>query len=336
MFHILLGKHVGDSRRYAGAEVEYRPRREFECRAPGDDSPHTQWPGFQGRHWPPDFTAETGIKGCHVVLLLVFVDDEYVDQTSRNSDHLRVQRPALRKPLDLADDRAARVVDRLCDGQCLQSRTFMLHADIAIFIGRRTANQGDVGDGGLVEQVFTATQVDDLDQVLRGGVVHFAAFLARIDIGMESNVRDHPGLFRRHGAIELANDTLREVVGLDLVADDQLLHELQLQAEIPSDDPLQQALVGQSIQAFTGKGTNPGRMNDGQRTGRLGFEKTFFKLDEDRVGDSHASGAADDDSIAVPDEFRRCLRRDDSIQHYSLSGTSTPPCAAFSLGTSKI
>ena len=212
----------------------------------------------------------------------------------------------------------------------------MLHAHIAVFIRRCTANQRDVGYGCLVKQVFTATQIDDLDQVVCGGVIHFAAFLTRIDIGMEPDVRDHPWLFRCHGAIELANDTLGKVVGLDLVADHQLLHELQLQAEVTSDNPFQQALVSQSIQAFTCKRTNTGRMNDGQRTGRPGFEKTFFKLDENRVGDSHAPGAADDDGIAIPDEFRRCLRRDDSIQHYSLSGTSTPPCAAFSLGTSKI
>ena len=73
-------------------------------------------PGCQGCHRPPDLTAETGIKRRHVILLLVFVDHEHVDQTTRNADHLRVQRPALRESFHLANDRATGIVDRLRDG----------------------------------------------------------------------------------------------------------------------------------------------------------------------------------------------------------------------------
>ena len=75
-------------------------------------------------------------------------------------------------------------------------------------------------------------------------------------------MRDHAGLARRHGAVELAHDPLGYVVGLDFVADDQFLHEWKLQAEVAADDTPHHALVGQMIEPPVGDGADAGGMDD--------------------------------------------------------------------------
>jgi hypothetical protein len=83
------------------------------------------------------------MKGLHVVFGLLG-DHHAVDQNAGNLDLARVERAALGDALDLDDDRAARVVRRHRDGLRFQGQRLLLHRDVAVRVGRRTADDADV------------------------------------------------------------------------------------------------------------------------------------------------------------------------------------------------
>ena len=80
----------------------------------------------------------------------------------------------------------------------------------------------DVDRQGLVEQVFLAAERHQLDQIFGGHGVDLAAAVARVDEGAQADRGDDARLAGGDVAKQVADDALRQVVGLDLVVDRQL------------------------------------------------------------------------------------------------------------------
>ena len=67
--------------------------------------------------------------------------------------------------------------------------------------------------------------------------VDLAAAVARIDEGAETDAREVPGLAGGDVAEKVGDHALRQIVGLDLVGDRQVL-QLRHQAPVPADHAL--------------------------------------------------------------------------------------------------
>ncbi len=134
--------------------------------------------------------AACGVVGGAVGLHLIRLEHDVVDQEAGDLDHLRMDRAALDDALHLADHGAAGIVHGLRDREILARRALMLHADIAVLVGRRAADDRDVRRGGdAVEQPVLAVQLEQVDQRRGGAPVHAAAVLARVHIGVEADMR---------------------------------------------------------------------------------------------------------------------------------------------------
>ncbi len=79
--------------------------------------------------------------------------------------------------------RAAIASDRLSPRKAL-----FFHRDVAILIGGRTADDGNIDREGAIKQKFLARDFDELDQRLLRMLALFCAALARINKGAETDL----------------------------------------------------------------------------------------------------------------------------------------------------
>ena len=125
-----------------------------------------------------------------------------------------LRRFTLGDPLDLRDHDPAAVVRRGRDRQCLEGQGLALHREVAVAVGRRRADDGDVDRERLVEQTLATSQVAQLDQLLGGARVHPSAVESRVDEGAEADSAEVTRSAAGDIAEQARDHALREVVGL--------------------------------------------------------------------------------------------------------------------------
>ena len=161
-------------------------------------------------------------------------NDHAVDQHPRNLYLPRWQRAAFGDTLDLGDDDAPRIVRGHGYRLGLQGQGLPFHGHIAIRIGGRAADQTDMDREGLVEEIVLAVDAHQTDDVGRGAGIQLAAAVARIDEGAQADTGERAGLAGGDIAEQVGDNPLGQVIGLDLVADGQLLqarHETPVAAD---------------------------------------------------------------------------------------------------------
>jgi hypothetical protein len=176
-----------------------------------------------------------------------FGDHHAVDQNPRNLDLPRRQPAALGDPLDLGDDDAVAVLGRHGHGQVVEGQCFAFHGDVAEGIGGGAAHEGDIDLADLVEQPLLAIDLDQADDVLGGPGIDPATAVAGIDEGMQSDLGERTRLAGGEIPEQLADDALRQVVGLDAVVECQL-RDLRHAAPVARHHPAQQAFVAEVIE----------------------------------------------------------------------------------------
>ena len=133
---------------------------------------------------------------------------------ARDLDLTRVQAAALGNTLDLHDNAAPGVVRGHGDGQRLQRQRLALHRDVAVGIGGGAAHDADIDRKCAVEQILLPVDVHQADEVGGRPVVELAAAVP----GIGKRIEADPGQMARFTggdvAVEMGDDTLREVVGL--------------------------------------------------------------------------------------------------------------------------
>ena len=98
-----------------------------------------------------------------------------------------------------------------------------------------------------IEQAFLAAERDQLDQVFGRARIEFAAAIARIDEGAEPDGRDMAGAMRGNVAEQMGDHALRQIIGLDLVLEGELL-QLRREPPMAADHPLDEPLMGEVIE----------------------------------------------------------------------------------------
>ena len=190
-------------------------------------------------------------------------DDDGIDEDVGDLDQARVEGPGGNDPLDLNDDLAAVVAGGAGHGEVVEGERLALHGDVAVLVGGGAAQEGDVDGGGAVEQQLLTAEMHDLDKVVSRALVDSATLGARVDEGMQTDPRDRAGQAGGHVAVEPADDALGEVPPLDLTADGESRHTGN-QPPVATDDPAQQARLGEPVEALFSSVTLSGREEQGE------------------------------------------------------------------------
>jgi hypothetical protein len=93
----------------------------------------------------------------------------------------------------------------------------MLKGDVAVFVGGGAAEKGDVKLEALVEKVLFTLEIDYLDEIVRRGLVHFAALNARVYESTEADLGEKAGTARGDLAPKVYDNALGQAVALELV-----------------------------------------------------------------------------------------------------------------------
>ena len=246
----LLGRDVGDALGHADAEVDDAAQGQLHRGAPGDDlaGVERQRRARVERH--SELAGEGVVvgRGVGLAVVLRLGDHDAVDQRPGDEDALRGERAGDGDALDLDDDDAVGVVRGHGGGGGVELQRLALHGGVAARVGGGGAQEGDVDREGAVEQPLLAVDLEEADDVFSGALIDAAALLARVDEGAQADLGEHARLGAGDFAVELGDDTERQVVGLDAVLD-RHLGELRDERPVAADATLDQAVVGEAVEA---------------------------------------------------------------------------------------
>jgi len=169
----------------------------------------------------------------------------------------------------------------LCHRGGLQRCNLAFQSDITALIGIGTSNKGYIQRNSL------AIDVDDLNKVLLGHAVQFTALDAGVDKRPNPYMCDVPEGAARYITVKLAQNTLGQVVPLDLVLQ---YHAAQLgrQIPMPAYHPPGHALMGKMVGTAPIVVTLCRRIDECQVLGGVCRQKALFQ----RLGQSLGHTAA--------------------------------------------
>ena len=164
----------------------------------------------------------------------------------------------------------------------------------------------------LVEQIFLAVDFHQADDVILRLLVELAAAVARIDESAEANARDMAGPVRGDVAEQMRDHALRQIIGLDLVGDGEML-QLRHQAPVAADDSAHEPLVREMVQSALLAVALACRIDQCQiarMARRRGFgvargNEPLLDRDGDFLGEADADEASGRQRVAIADEFHR-------------------------------
>ena len=213
-----------------------------------------------------------------------------------------VQGAVLHHVLHLDDDLAAGVLGGLGDGQGLGADALPLEGAVAVGVSIGGPDHGHVDGQGLVQKPGLPADLDALHQGtgLPGPVVEHAALQLRVREGLQAHVGDEPRLAGGNVPEKLGDHALRVVVGGALVFQRQLL-EPGHQAPVAADDPVQQALLAQVVEAPLARVALSGGVDGGEPLGRTGVQVELLDGLVDLLRHHGADEASAGDGGAVVD-----------------------------------
>jgi len=193
----------------------------------------------------------------------------------------------------------------------------VLHGDVAALVGGGAAHEADVDGEGMVEEPLPSAEFDDLDQVLGRLRIELPAAVPRVDVSPQADVRDDPRLPGGDGAEEVGDDSLGPVVRLDPVLDRELP---QARAETPvaAHDALDEALVGEVVDAPALSVTLSGGVDDGEVARPLLGDEPRLDGRRQRLRVTGADEAAAGDRGTIRDAGDRLLSGHDLAGHGDL------------------
>ena len=266
--------------------------------APGNNSiaarramilPRVKGQGRDFIQWHPQFTGKGGAVLGDIALTLFRIDHHRIHQHTGNFDVFGMQGVALGEALHLDDDDAARPARGLGHRQHLTENRFPLHADVAILIGGGAAQKSDIDVNRFVEKPLLSGQFHQLDQVFLGRAALFAPAVARVDKGVQTDVRDQTRPPGGHLPHQLRQRTLRQSVGLDGIFLSHFLDGGRVDQR-SGDDTFEQAGMRQTPHALRVHVANADRVQRGDLPGRAGLQETLFHSNDQRF--RHGMAAA--------------------------------------------
>ena len=208
---------IGHQRRYAKAEIDRLAIAQCHGGAPGDYLGYAPIHRRETAHRLGLLATDGGFIGRLRGLHLFGIERDMVDQGAGHADGLRRQAAIWHHALDLGDDDAAIVARRQCLVQRSQIRAFVLHGQVAIFIGCRAADDGHINRDRLVEEPLLAGEVDARHDVVPRDVVHLAATMRGVNDRIPADLAKQARAPGSRLAVHVIDDAAGQVVGFDLV-----------------------------------------------------------------------------------------------------------------------
>ena len=240
----------GDAFGHADAEIDDAVGLEFERGAARDDFSRAVFHRRQGPCARADLRGIGGIvlRGEGLPVVLGPGHHDAIDQHARHFHLAWIERAAFGDALDLRDHDAVGIVRGHGDGERFERQRFLLHCQIAVRIAGRSPNDADIDRESLVEEIFLAIDFHQTDDVLLRLLVELAAAVTRIDESAKADARDMAGSVRSNVAEQMRDHALRQIIGLDLVGDGEML-QLRHQAPVATDDSAHEPLVREMVQS---------------------------------------------------------------------------------------
>ena len=201
-----------------------------------------------------------------------------------------MERPGPRDPLHLHDHHAARVLDRHRHREIVEVERLALRGDVAVRVGGGAAQESDVEREAAIEQPFLAVDLHDPDEVFGGHRVDLAALNDADRRRCRCRPGERAGLAGGDVAVEVRDDALRQVVGLDLALERQAA-DLRDQAPVAADHALEQAVVAERVEAAVLAVSLPGREQQREVARLAGFKEALFERDQQRIRHADADEA---------------------------------------------
>ena len=281
----------------AEAQIGGLPPAQFQRRAPRNHLFDTVFGQRKTAPWPHDLARNRGIIGRFGGLALVGVDHDQVDQMARHMHVMGPERPARRHPLDLRDHQTPVVLcgDRLFQPTQIGALVFI--GQVAVFVRRGRANDGDIGDDIRKMQPGVAIEfAPEHDRIGRGAFIHRAAFADRIDEGFQPHLRQHAGTSRARIAVHVEQDARGNVIGRHPVFDHHppdFRHRQRGRPRRigPRDHPRQQPVPGNMVHALDAiHVTRRNRMQGGQAARAALGRETRADGGQHRIGAAQRRG----------------------------------------------
>ena len=254
------------------------------------------------------------LEGLHVIFAIG--DHDTVDEITGNHHFFGRQRSSGSDALHLGNDQTAGVLRRHGDRQHVESQRLTFHGDIALRIGRGTADQGNVNRDGVIKQPFFTKQFFHFHQFFSGDRVDCAAALARINKGAQAHFRKHARLARRDVTIELRDTAQWKVVGFDVLSHGHRA-ELWNKRPVTANGALHQALMRQPVKSLFFSIARSGSKDEGDIAGSRTLQKTVFQAAQQAVRGTDANKSGHAYHVAIVDQRDRIFKRGDFINHFS-------------------
>ena len=187
---------------------------------------------------------------------------------------------------------------RLGDRQAVDRQRLALHGHVTACIGARATQERGVDRKRLVEEVLAPVDLHDPDQLLGGALVELPAAVARIDEGVQADVGQRARTSGGDVAVEVADDALRQVVGLDLALEREAT-DLRHQPPVAADHAPHHALVAKGVEAALLAVALPGRVDQRQVARHAAVEEALLQRQRQRLGDAGADEATHSDGRAI-------------------------------------
>ena len=233
-------------------------------------------------------------------------DGVYID--AGEPDQTGIQSAVFHQLLHLDNDLTAGVLGGLSDGQGLGGDTLALEGAVAVGVGISGADHAHIDGERLVKQPGLTIDGDALHQRsgLPGLLVEHAALQLRVHEGLQAHMGDEAGLAGGNITEELRNNALRIVISSKLVFQRQLLKPGD-QAPVTTDDPADQALLAQVVEAALVGVALTGGIDGGKFLGRAGAQIELLDGLVNLLRHHSAYKAAKGDGSAIVNIGADCL-----------------------------
>jgi hypothetical protein len=125
-----------------------------------------------------------------------------------------------------------------------QDNRLVLHGQIAVFVGRGSANKSNINRKRLIQKKFLAFDFNNLDDSFMRDGRDLAAIQPGIYEGAKPDRGNDAYLFARNGPVKLADNALRQQITLDFVVFDQVDHVGRCQ-RVPTDQSFCKPFIAQ-------------------------------------------------------------------------------------------
>ena len=318
---LLLMRDAGDPFRHADAEIDDAVAFELEGGPAGDDLASACVHDRERLHGDPHLAAVIGIVLDVEGLPVVFGsrNDNTVHQNARDLDLAGVQRSALSDTLHLDDNESSRVLGSHGNREGFLGECLLLHSDVAVRVSGRSAKNRHIDGKGLVREVIPAIKAHDLHQILFCDLVDLAASETGVHIGPHAVGGQRAGFVSRDVPKHVGDDSLGEIVGLDLVLYGEPA-ELGGEAPVAAHDAPDKALVAEAVEPPLPAVALACGIYQGQVPGPACFEINFLDLSQDFFRNADAHETAGSDCVSVLYGPHRIFRRHDFASAHARGG----------------